>query len=96
MHLQISSRPDLGAHCAAIPRYLRLPSIKARYGVSQATVWRWCQEGLLPPPIKLAAKTSAWILAELDRVDEAREAGATAGEIKALVKKIVAERRAAA
>ncbi|QJD30182.1 helix-turn-helix transcriptional regulator [Methylococcus geothermalis] len=96
MYFQTFPRPTSETHFGVIPRYLRLPGLRARYGVSQATVWRWCQIGLLPPPIKLAAKTSCWVLAELDRVDEAREAGATAPEIKALVKKIVADRRAPA
>ncbi|MEW6038012.1 MAG: AlpA family phage regulatory protein [Pseudomonadota bacterium] len=75
-----------------LPRYLREPEVRARYGISSATVWRWARDGIIPPPIKVGGNTTCWIAAEVDRVDEAREAGASAGEIKALVRRIVAER----
>ena len=54
----IDSLPD-----AAI---VRLPVVKALFGISSPTVWRWSKSGLLPAPIRVAGITG-WQLGELRR-----------------------------
>ncbi|MEQ1599830.1 MAG: transcriptional regulator [Methylotenera sp.] len=40
--------------------YIRLPVLKRLYGVSAATIWRNCSKGLIPSPVKLSARCTAW------------------------------------
>jgi predicted DNA-binding transcriptional regulator AlpA len=87
-----SPRITAAAKLPRLVRYMREPELRARYGVSSATVWRWARDGTIPPPVKVGANTTCWIAAEVDRVDEAREAGRSVGEVKRLVREIIAER----
>lgn len=40
--------------------YVRLPVVRALYGVSTATIWRNCSKGLMPAPVKLSERCTAW------------------------------------
>jgi len=40
--------------------YIRLPIVRALYGVSTATIWRNCSKGLMPAPVKLSERCTAW------------------------------------
>ena len=40
--------------------YVRLPVVKALYGISSASVWRNSAKGLMPKPVKLSQRCSAW------------------------------------
>ena len=40
--------------------YIRLPVIKALYGVSSATIWRGVKIGTIPKPSKLSERCTAW------------------------------------
>lgn len=40
--------------------YIRLPIVQALYGVSSATIWRNCSKGLMPSPVKLSQRCTAW------------------------------------
>lgn len=40
--------------------YIRLPVVCALYGISTATVWRNCSKGLMPSPVKLSERCTAW------------------------------------
>lgn len=40
--------------------YVRLPIVKALYGISSASVWRHSATGLMPGPIKLSKRCTAW------------------------------------
>ncbi len=92
---------QLPQQCRANPppspvfRYSRAKDVRQRYRTSIATIWRWARDEIIPPPIQLGGNSTAWITAELDRVDAAREAGRSRDEIKALIHLIVAERRTA-
>lgn len=57
-------------------KYLRLPAVRARYGIGASTIWRWVNQGFLPRPKKLGPRTSAWSIAELDEFDSRRDGGA--------------------
>lgn len=45
--------------------HVRLPTVKALLGVSQASIWRGVAAGKIPKPRKLTPKTSAWNVGEL-------------------------------
>lgn len=40
--------------------YVRLPVIKALYGVSSATIWRGVKNSTIPQPVKLTERCTAW------------------------------------
>ena len=40
--------------------FIRLPVLKALYGVSSATIWRGVKIGSIPKPSKLSERCTAW------------------------------------
>ncbi len=40
--------------------FIRLPVLKALYGVSSATIWRNVKNGAIPSPSKLSERCTAW------------------------------------
>lgn len=40
--------------------YIRLPVLKALYGVSSATIWRGVKNLTIPKPVKLTERCTAW------------------------------------
>lgn len=54
--------------------HVREPVVKALFGVSHATVWRWVKRGRLPAPRKLSARVSGWNVGDL-RKSLAMDAG---------------------
>lgn len=59
-----------------------IPTAKAAkmVGVSRETLWRWAkpERGILPPPIKITAKTAGWRLSTLEALLHDREKAAAA------------------
>lgn len=53
--------------------YLSDKETASRYQISRATVWRWVKEGKLPKPVKLAAGTTRFKLAHLERWEADQE-----------------------
>ncbi|MDO9151677.1 MAG: AlpA family phage regulatory protein [Methylotenera sp.] len=53
--------------------YIRLPVIKALYGVSSATIWRNVKNGAIPKPSKLSERCTAWNVGQV-RADLAAKA----------------------
>jgi predicted DNA-binding transcriptional regulator AlpA len=47
--------------------YVRLPTVSALRGCSNATTWRHVQQGLIPAPKKISAGITAWNVGELRR-----------------------------
>ena len=47
-------------------RFLRLPEILARVGVSSVTIWRWEKAGLFPKRHKIGPRMVGWDEAEFD------------------------------
>lgn len=54
--------PSTLANFDSLPEsaFIRLPIIKALYGVSSATIWRGVKNGTIPKPTKLTQRTTAW------------------------------------
>ncbi len=45
--------------------HVRLPTVAAWRGTSTSAVWRHVQAGLLPKPVKLGPRTTAWKVGDL-------------------------------
>lgn len=59
---------------------LRLPTVKARTGLSRSTIYLRIAEGRFPAPISLGARAVGWVEAEVNewlaqRIDASRKAG---------------------
>ncbi|MBU8976399.1 AlpA family transcriptional regulator [Lysobacter sp. MMG2] len=44
----------------------RLPSVKARTGLSRSEIYRRIASGHFPQPVKLGSRASAWVASEVD------------------------------
>lgn len=75
---------------------LRPRTFFARLGVSRSAGYSAIKDGLLPPPIKIGPRASGLPDFEVDAINRARIAGQNASEIRALVGRLVAARKAAA
>ena len=58
-------------------RFLRLPEVLARTGLSRSTIYVRLDQGRFPRPVSLGARAVGWIEAEVDewireRIDESR------------------------
>lgn len=60
---------------------------------SSTTLWRQVKAGTFSPPIQIGAKATGYIKGEVDAVLSARSIGMPEKELKALVKKLVAQRK---
>lgn len=71
---------------------LRKPAVLQRYGRGNSTLHLDINRGLFVPPVSLGARCSAWPSDEVDAIINARVAGQTDDQIRALVKRLVAAR----
>jgi prophage regulatory protein len=39
--------------------------LSRRYAVSRATIWRWANSGIIPPPVKVGPNVTRWHLTEV-------------------------------
>ena len=72
--------------------FLRLPAVCDRTGKPKSTVYREVGDGLLPPPVRIGERASAWPDDEIDAVNLARLRGQSNDEIRRLVADLVAAR----
>jgi prophage regulatory protein len=75
---------------------LRLPAVKAESGASRSTIYLRIQQGLWPKPVRLGPRSVGWPASEVAAINTARIAGMSDEEIRALVIKLEAARKAAA
>jgi prophage regulatory protein len=73
----------------------RFPKVKVETGHSRSTIYQYIQQGLWPKPISLGSRAVGWPGAEVAAINAARIAGMTDEEIRALVVKLEAARKAA-
>jgi len=50
--------------------YLRAKTVAQRLDVSESSVWRFVQLGVLSKPIKLTPRTTVWCAADIDAAIE--------------------------
>lgn len=79
-----------------LPAILRLPAVKSESGLSRSTVYLRITQGLWTKPISLGARAVGWPSSEVSAINAARIAGKTDEEIRVLVVKLEAARKAAA
>lgn len=72
----------------------RLPAVTAASADARSTVYARIKQGLWTPPIKWGPRASGWPAHEVDALIRARIAGKTDDEMRALVKDLIAARRA--
>lgn len=73
---------------------VRLPAVIHASQLSRSTVYLRIQQGLYTSPIKLGARSVGWPQHEVDALNAARIAGQDDDEIRELVKKLTAARKA--
>ncbi|MXW16170.1 MAG: AlpA family transcriptional regulator [Gemmatimonadetes bacterium] len=66
-------------------RFLRLPEVMKRTGLSRSTIYVRLAEGRFPRPVALGGRAVGWIEAEIEewvaeRIAESRSVGERAGE----------------
>jgi prophage regulatory protein len=71
----------------------RLPAVLKRYPRSRSAFYEDQKRGLMPPPVSLGVRCSAYPTTEIDKVLEARVAGKSDDEIRELVARLVAQRK---
>lgn len=73
---------------------LRTAQALKQTGLTRSSFYRQLSEGLLPPSIKLGARSVGWVASEIAAVNRARVLGKDDDEIKALVTSLVQARSA--
>ena len=74
---------------------LRIPAVKSESGLSRSTIYLRIAEGLWTRPVRLGARAVGWPSDEVAAINAARIAGKTDEEVRALVAKLEAARKAA-
>lgn len=52
-------------HDLADDAYVRLPTVTGLLGVSDGSVWRYAKKGIIPAPVKIGPRCTAWNVGEL-------------------------------
>lgn len=52
---------------AAQPRFIRLPEVRRRTGMSTSTIYRWMQAGNFPRSHRLGGHLAVWLESDVDR-----------------------------
>lgn len=71
---------------------IRLPKLLARRGTSRSAHYRDIAEGIFAPPVRIGARLAAWPRHEVDALIAAEIAGASADQLRKLVRHLVAQR----
>ena len=75
---------------------LRLPAVKSESGYSRSTIYLRIAQGLWTKQVSLGPRCVGWPAHEVEALNAARVAGKSDEEIRALVVKLEAARKAAA
>lgn len=61
-----------GSKTASVPRFVRLPEVKALTGLSRSTVYERIRDGQFPKPVGLGGRNVGWVESEVSAWIEAR------------------------
>ena len=75
-----------------VPHLLRTKKVREATGYANSTLYLRVSQGLWTQPVKLGARASGWPAHEVAALNEARIAGKSDHEIRALVSKLQAAR----
>lgn len=73
---------------------VRRKNLEAMVGLSRSTIYVHVASGLLTKPVALGARAVGWPISEIEALTAARIAGKSEVEIRQLVARLHAERRA--
>jgi len=73
-------------------KFIRLPEVKERTGLSRSTIYDYIKRGIFPTSICLGARAKGFIESEINAINAARMAGRTNEEICELVRRLAAKR----
>ncbi len=71
---------------------LRRKQVQAESGYSRSTIYLRISQGLFPKPVRLGSRAVGWPAREVAALNEARIAGESEAELRALVQKMVRAR----
>lgn len=74
----------------------RLPAVKFESGLSRSTIYLRITQGLWTKPVSLGPRAVGWPSGDVAAINAARIAGKSDDDIRALVMKLEASRKAAA
>ena len=74
----------------------RLPAVKSESGLSRSTIYLRISQGLWTKPVSLGSRAVGWPSGDVAAINAARIAGKSDDEIRALVAKLEAARKAVA
>lgn len=77
-------------------KILRLPHVMEECGLARSTVYLRIKQGTLTRPILLGPRCVGWPKAEIESITNARIAGKTDDEVRALVSHLEASRKGVA
>ena len=72
--------------------FLRAHEAQRLTALSRSSFYAYIARGLMPPPIKIGERMSAWLVSEIESVNTARVLGKSPEEIKKLVSNLLLER----
>ena len=72
----------------------RIWDMRTATGLSKSSIYERIKQGLLPPPVRIAAQAVGWPSDEICKIVAAQIAGHSDDIIKALVCQLVADRNA--
>lgn len=75
---------------------LRLPAVKTSTGLSRSSIYLRIAQGVFPRPVSLGGRAVGWPASEVAALNAARIAGKSNAEIRDLVVKLEAARKAVA
>ena len=67
-------------------KFLRLPSIQEKFGLSRSSIYKLISEGLFPKPIPIGTRSVGWLEEEVETIFYARKNGRSNEEIRNSVK----------
>ncbi len=76
-------------------RIIRLPAVKSESGLSRSTIYLRITQGLWTKPVSLGPRAVGWPAGDVAALNAARIAGKSDEEIRTLVAKLEAARKAA-
>lgn len=73
--------------------FIRFPAAVRVRGRSRSQTYNEINAGLMPPPVRIRGRATAWPAYELDALNRAEISGASDDEIRALVRELLAQRK---
>lgn len=74
--------------------FKRRSDLYTHFGVRDTCICNWILDGIFPPPIKMGLRATAWLDSEVAAITAAMAAGQTKTELRALVIRLIADRKA--